>query len=117
MGCHADPTVAAGDCDYSRAVVDSRETVVSSWTRSGMRTFLTIPALILAANLAANLAVASNGSSSLLGRHGHAELSKFDYLVLASMADSPSLTAMASYRPRVQPGASGSLARSVPKRQ
>jgi hypothetical protein len=113
MGCHADPTVAAGDCDYSRAVVDSRETVVSSWTRSGMRTFLTIPALILAANLA----VASNGSSSLLGRHGHAELSKFDYLVLASMADSPSLTAMASYRPRVQPGASGSLARSVPKRQ
>jgi hypothetical protein len=87
--------------------------VVSSWTRSGMRTFFTVPVVILAANLA----VASNGSSSLLGRHEHAELSKFDYLVLASMADSPRLTAMASYRPRVQSGASGSLARSVPKHQ
>ena len=85
---------------------------MSSWTRSGIRTFFTIPAVMLVANLA----VASSGSSSLVGRHGHAELSKFDYLVLASMADSPRLTAMASYRPRMQP-ASGSLARSVPKHQ
>jgi hypothetical protein len=77
-----------------------------------MRTFFTIAAVIMAANLA----VALSGSSSLAGRHGHAELSKFDYLVLASMADSSRLTGMASYRPRVQP-ASGSLARSVPKHQ
>ena len=88
--------------------------MVSSRTRSGMQVFFAIPAVILAASLAA----ASSDSSSLPGRHGHAELSKFDYLVLASIADSPRLTAMASYRPpRVQPGAPGLLVRYSHKQQ
>jgi hypothetical protein len=79
-----------------------------------MQTFFATSALILAAGLAA----ASSASSSLLSHGAHAEPSNFDYLVLASIADSPHLTAMASYRPsRMQPDASGVLVRSASKHQ
>ena len=78
---------------------------MSSETRSGMQTFLVTPALILAAGLV----LASGGSSSPLGCRGHAAPSNFDYLVLASIADSPRLTALASYQPRPRPGAAGAF--------
>jgi hypothetical protein len=42
---------------------------------------------------------ASAGSSAALGCPGRAGPSKLDYLVLASIADSPHLLAMAAYRP------------------
>jgi hypothetical protein len=45
------------------------------------------------------LAAASAGSSSGLDCPGRAGPSKLDYLVLASIADSPHLLAMAAYRP------------------
>jgi hypothetical protein len=48
--------------------------------------------------LAGCFATASAGSSNTPG-HGRPKLSNFDYLVLASIADSPHLPAMASYRP------------------
>jgi hypothetical protein len=47
----------------------------------------------------ASFATASAGSSNAPACHGRAKLSNFDYLVLASIADSPQLPAMASYRP------------------
>ena len=71
-----------------------------------MQTFLVTPALILAAGLA----LASSGSSGLLSCRAHAAPSNFDYLVLASIADSPRLTAMASYQPsKLRPGAAGAF--------
>jgi hypothetical protein len=45
------------------------------------------------------LAAASAGSSAALDCPGRAGPSKLDYLVLASIADSPHLLAMAAYRP------------------
>jgi hypothetical protein len=45
------------------------------------------------------LAAASAGPSAGLECPGHAGPSKLDYLVLASIADSPHLLAMAAYRP------------------
>jgi len=44
-------------------------------------------------------AAASAGSSAALNCPGRAGPSKLDYLVLASIADSPHLLAMAGYRP------------------
>jgi hypothetical protein len=44
-------------------------------------------------------AAASAGSSAALDCPGRAGPSKLDYLVLASIADSPHLLAMAAYRP------------------
>jgi len=45
------------------------------------------------------LAAASAGSSAGLECPGRSGPSKLDYLVLASIADSPHLLAMAAYRP------------------
>jgi hypothetical protein len=45
------------------------------------------------------VAAASAGSSASPDCPGHAGPSKLDYLVLASIADSPQLLAMAAYRP------------------
>jgi hypothetical protein len=45
------------------------------------------------------IAAASAGSSASPDCPGHAGPSKLDYLVLASIADSPQLLAMAAYRP------------------
>jgi hypothetical protein len=44
-------------------------------------------------------AAATAGSSAAPGCPGRAGPSKLDYLVLASIADSPHLLAMAAYRP------------------
>lgn len=49
--------------------------------------------------LASCFTTASARSSNSPGCHGRPKLSNFDYLVLASIADSPQLPAMASYRP------------------
>jgi hypothetical protein len=62
---------------------------------SRTRILCSFPVLILATCFA----TASAGSSNTPGRHVRSELSNFDYLVLASIADSPQLPAMASYRP------------------
>ena len=57
--------------------------------------------------------MASAGSSIAPGCDGRSELSNFDYLVLASIADSSHLPAMASYRPVGTPqSAPGVLDRS-----
>jgi hypothetical protein len=45
------------------------------------------------------VAAASAGSSASRDCPGHDGPSKLDYLVLASIADSPHLLAMAAYRP------------------
>jgi hypothetical protein len=45
------------------------------------------------------VAAASAGSSASPGCAGHDGPSKLDYLLLASIADSPHLLAMAAYRP------------------
>jgi hypothetical protein len=67
--------------------------------------------------LTTGLAMASTGSSSPAGCHGRAKPTNFDYLVLASIADSPRLAAMASYRPaKALRGAPDSLDRSADKR-
>ena len=63
-------------------------------TKSLTRIFVAFPAVIFASCLAAASAAASDARScaSVNGP------SNFDYLVLASMADSPHLLAMAGYR-------------------
>jgi hypothetical protein len=67
--------------------------------------------------LAGCFATASAGSSNTPACHGRPKLSNFDYLVLASIADSPQLPAMASYRPLGTPrGAPSALDRSSDKR-
>jgi|HubBroStandDraft_1064217.scaffolds.fasta_scaffold00041_34 hypothetical protein len=53
----------------------------------------------LAITLAVCFAAASAGSPAAHDCHGRAGPSKLDYLVLASIADSPDLLAMAAYRP------------------
>jgi hypothetical protein len=75
--------------------VDSRETTLPSGTHSRTRILYALPLLILAACFA----TASAGSSNTPGCQGRPKLSNFDYLVLASIADSSRLPAMASYRP------------------
>jgi hypothetical protein len=66
--------------------------------------------------LAGCFATASAGSSNAPGCQGRPKLSNFDYLVLASIADSPHLPAMASYRPvGTQHSAPGLLGRSADK--
>jgi hypothetical protein len=61
-------------------------------------------------------ATASAGSSTTPACQGRPKLSNFDYLVLASIADSPQLPAMASYRPMgTQRSASSPLDRSADK--
>jgi hypothetical protein len=66
--------------------------------------------------LASCFATASAGSSNTPACRGRAKLSNFDYLVLASIADSPQLPAMASYRPMgMQHSAPSPLDRSVDK--
>ena len=62
---------------------------------SRTRILCTFPVLILASCFA----TASAGSSNTPACRGRPKLSNFDYLVLASIADSPQLSAMASYRP------------------
>jgi hypothetical protein len=61
--------------------------------RSSKRTFIAIPLLVFASCLAA--ASAGSGAHECPGLAGP---SKMDYLVLASIADSPQLLAMAGYR-------------------
>ena len=65
-------------------------------TKSLTRIMLAFPAVILASCLAAASAAASDARTSVNGP------SNFDYLVLASIADSPHLLAMAGYRPTVE---------------
>jgi hypothetical protein len=80
---------------------------------SRTRILCTFPVLILASCFAA----ASASSSNTPGCHGRPKLSNFDYLVLASIADSPHLPAMASYRPmRTQHSVPSLLDRSADKR-
>jgi hypothetical protein len=62
---------------------------------SRTRILCTFPVFVLASCFAA----ASSGSLNFPGCHGRPKLTNFDYLVLASIADSPHLPAMASYRP------------------
>jgi len=65
-----------------------------SRTKSLTRVFIAFPAVIIASCLAA-------ASTALPSEHACAGLggpSNFDYLVLASIADSPHLLAMAGYR-------------------
>ena len=62
--------------------------------KSLTRIFFALPAVIFACCLAA--AVADPSSARACADHAHP--SNFDYLVLASMADSPHLLAMARYR-------------------
>jgi hypothetical protein len=73
--------------------------------------------------LASCFATASAGSSNSPACHGRPKLSNFDYLVLASIADSTQFPAMASFRPlgtqhslAAQHGAPGALDRSIDKR-
>jgi hypothetical protein len=66
-----------------------------SWTSLWTRILFVCPVVILAGCLA----TASVDSASARGAHGLAGPSNFDYLVLASIADSPQVLAMASYRP------------------
>ena len=80
---------------------------------SRTRILYAFPMLILASCFA----MASAGSSNTPACHGRPKLSNFDYLVLASIADSPQLPAMASYRPMgTQHGAPGPWVRSTDKR-
>ena len=80
---------------------------------SRTRILCTFPVLILVSCIAA----ASAGSSNTPGCHGRPKLSNFDYLVLASIADSPHLPAMAGYRPmRTQHSVPSLLDRSADKR-
>lgn len=67
---------------------------MSSGTRSLIRIFTAIPIVVLASSLAA-ATVNPAGARACAGRQGP---SNFDYLVLASIADSPNLLAMAGYR-------------------
>lgn len=83
-----------------------------SGTHSRTRILYALPLLLLAACFA----TASAGSSDTPGCHGRPKLSNFDYLVLASIADSPRLPAMASYRPMgTQRSAPSLLERSADK--
>jgi hypothetical protein len=86
-----------------------------SWINSRTRILCSFPVLILASCFA----TASAGSSITPGCQGRPNLpnlSNFDYLVLASIADSPLLPAMASYRPAgTQHSAAGLLDRSADK--
>ena len=61
-------------------------------TKSLTRIFVAFPAVLFASCLAAASAAASDARTSLNGP------SNFDYLVLASIADSPHLLAMSGYR-------------------
>jgi len=66
-----------------------------------IRILIAIPAMIFAGSLAAasgaGAATDGPGRANKCQEQGHP--SKLDYLVLASIADSPHLMAMASYRP------------------
>lgn len=75
-----------------------------------MRTFCIFPTLILASCLAAASADPHHACAA------HAGPSNFDYMVLASIADSPHLLAMASYLTTAKPhGAPVSPDRSADK--
>ena len=60
-----------------------------------LRILIAIPAVFFAGSLAA----ASGGPGRANICQGQSHPSKLDYLVLASIAESPHLLAMASYRP------------------
>jgi hypothetical protein len=80
--------------------------------RSRTRILYAFTLLISASCFATALA----GSSNAPACRGRPKLSNFDYLVLASIADSPQLSAMASYRPMgTQHSAPGPLDRSADK--
>jgi hypothetical protein len=74
----------------NRVPLTSRKTRKRSLTRI----FLALSAVIFAGYLAA----ASDGAASLRPRADLGSPTNFDYLVLASIADSPHFLAMAGYR-------------------
>ncbi|MGB6309694.1 MAG: hypothetical protein WBF89_18045 [Steroidobacteraceae bacterium] len=73
-----------------------------SWTSSWTRILFAFPVSILASCLAT-----ASVDSGPRGCHGTGP-SNFDYLVLASIADSPQGLAMVNYRPASPHGAPGS---------